>query len=692
MSLDTHSHFTQCGLRGIERIPYGLHACHFYRDRDDLIAALVPFFIAGLRANERCLWVTAPPLPAREAIQALRAAWGGADDAVQTGALRVLDFDHWYESSVGLRGDAVVELWLKEEERALAEGYDGLRITGNTSFLEDGDWPAFMEYEAVVSDRFSGRRIVALCSYALDQCDDLRKAEILRIHHCAFDRPDGDWQVAIGDHTPPRKKRRIQKQSAPTPDYAATAGSFAALASLDQAALDAMPQAVYLCAADGTVERFNRLAAELWGRTPEAGCPQERFCGSFRLRRLDGSVLPHDQCPMAVALKSGESFHGQEVVVEQPNGQRRTVLVNIAALKDANGRVNGAINCFQDVSQRKQAEESRRRLTMDLLSVSQAIADNERRFREMIDALPAAIYTTDAAGRVTHFNPAAVALSGRTPELGTDRWCLSWKLYRPDGSPLPHDECPMALALKEGRTIRGEEIIAERPDGSRAWVAPYPTPLKDANGAVVGGINMLVDITEQREAERQLRLMVGELGHRVKNTLAVVQAIARQTLSDLSEEDRSAFEGRLMSLGRAHSLLTQQEWDFADLSGIVRELAEHDPRIAIEGPSVRLTPTLAINLSMALHELCTNATKYGALSSEHGRVSIAWGVAQAPRRLVLIWTETGGPPVAKAKRCGFGTRMIELAIGGEVGGSAHLDLRKDGVVCSIEAPLRETEG
>jgi PAS domain S-box-containing protein len=136
-----------------------------------------------------------------------------------------------------------------------------------------------------------------------------------------------------------------------------------------------------------------------------------------------------------------------------------------------------------------------------------ALGESERRFREMIDALPAAIYTTDAEGRITHFNPAAVEFSGRVPELGTDRWCVCWKLFHPDGTPMPHDTCPMALALREGRATHGAEAIAERPDGSRVWFMPYPTPLRDADSRIVGGINMLIDISERkREEEVRARL------------------------------------------------------------------------------------------------------------------------------------------------------------------------------------------
>ncbi|HET6630358.1 MAG TPA: GAF domain-containing protein [Woeseiaceae bacterium] len=127
----------------------------------------------------------------------------------------------------------------------------------------------------------------------------------------------------------------------------------------------------------------------------------------------------------------------------------------------------------------------------------------ERSFREIIDRLPAAIYTTDAEGRLTHYNRACVDFSGRTPELGTDHWCVTWKLYYPDGRPMPHADCPMAVALKEGREVRGEQAIAERPDGTRIWFEPYPIPLRDDRGAIVGGVNMLVDITDIKEAQAE---------------------------------------------------------------------------------------------------------------------------------------------------------------------------------------------
>jgi PAS domain S-box-containing protein len=142
---------------------------------------------------------------------------------------------------------------------------------------------------------------------------------------------------------------------------------------------------------------------------------------------------------------------------------------------------------------------STRCFTVDVTAQERALAalrESERRSREVLDALPAAVYTTDAAGRITYYNDAAVELSGRRPELGSDQWCVTWRLCWPDGTPLPHDECPMAVALKECQPIRGVEAVAERPDGTRVPFLPYPTPLRDASGAVMGAVNMLVDLTD----------------------------------------------------------------------------------------------------------------------------------------------------------------------------------------------------
>src|SRR5687768_4943484 len=134
-------------------------------------------------------------------------------------------------------------------------------------------------------------------------------------------------------------------------------------------------------------------------------------------------------------------------------------------------------------------------------TAAEAILADRDSFHELLDDLPAAVYVTDAAGTITYFNAACVALAGRTPRLGDDKWCVSWKLFTTDGKSLPHEECPMAVALREMRPVRDAEAIAERPDGSKVQFVPYPTPLFDDEGKLVGAVNLLLEVTQQRKPE-----------------------------------------------------------------------------------------------------------------------------------------------------------------------------------------------
>ncbi|WP_426233045.1 chemotaxis protein CheB [Pararhizobium sp. DWP3-4] len=203
------------------------------------------------------------------------------------------------------------------------------------------------------------------------------------------------------------------------------------------------------------------------------------------------------------------------------------------------------------------------------------------------------------------------------------------------------------------------------------------------------------DITERRRAEEHREVLVGELNHRVKNTLAVIQSIASQTLGQAStiEGARTAFSARLINLAKAHDVLTRENWDGADLVDIVTDTAEphaEGNRFQIEGERVRLGPSASLAISMAVHELCTNAAKYGALSTEAGKVAIVWRLVGEgkDRRLNFTWSESGGPPVERPNRKGFGSRLIERALAQELGGTVNVTYEPSGVVCTIDAPMR----
>jgi len=189
------SHITDCGLPGIKEIPYGVHMCHFYEGRADLAAALVPYFMAGLRNNERCLWITAEPLGEAAAKAALQAAGVDVEAAQRKGSLTIRDHAQWYGDGHALTADEIIERWFAEEARALADGYAALRITGNTSFLTPATFPAFMEYEHRLAESLPGHRIVTLCSYPRSRSAPSDVLEVVRNHDCTLDHPDGGWQI-----------------------------------------------------------------------------------------------------------------------------------------------------------------------------------------------------------------------------------------------------------------------------------------------------------------------------------------------------------------------------------------------------------------------------------------------------------------------------------------------------------------
>lgn len=238
--------------------------------------------------------------------------------------------------------------------------------------------------------------------------------------------------------------------------------------------------------------------------------------------------------------------------------------------------------------------------------------------------------------------------------------------------------------------------------GQIRWHRIVVTPRHLSDGQRVwDGIQ--IDITDHKRAEERLRLLVNELNHRVKNTLATVQSLAAQSFSktgtpadEIMAGSRHAFDSRLFALARGHDLLTQESWEGANLSDVLRQAfapyrraPEKDDIISFDGPDLRLPPAIALSLSMAMHELCTNALKYGALKNPDGKISVAWTIADnaGEPRLMMRWQERGGPPVAAPSRKGFGSRLIEQGLARELNGKVELVFERSGLVCMIDVPL-----
>lgn len=313
--------------------------------------------------------------------------------------------------------------------------------------------------------------------------------------------------------------------------------------------------------------------------------------------------------------------------------------------------------------------------------------------RAIVDAAPNLIYAKDVAGRMLLANGPVLDLIGRPwaeVEGRTDAEFLD-DLAQAEAV-MANDRRVLAAGLMEEL----EEPVGEREGRPRVWLSTK-APMRDPEGRVVGLVGVSVEITRRKRAEEKLRLLVDELNHRVKNTLATVQSTASLTLREADPVLRRNFEARLFALAAAHDILTREHWEGANLHDVVAGvLAPHDGpaggrgggRFDVAGPAVRLRPRAALALAMGLHELATNAMKHGALSRDGGRVGVRWDVAEgnAPR-LRLAWTESGGPPVAPMTRPGFGTRLIERSLAHDLGGPVTLDFAPAGLRCVIEAPL-----
>lgn len=340
--------------------------------------------------------------------------------------------------------------------------------------------------------------------------------------------------------------------------------------------------------------------------------------------------------------------------------------------------------------------------------VSDALVDADLMLRErtselqtVLDTVPVAVwFTYDPSGRQVIRNRFAAELmdvpSDHANPYGAPDPVIDTIAYK-DGEVVSREDRPLTKAMR-GELTDHEDFLYKLPSGNELILSSSARPIFDAHGKIVGAVQISLDITERRRAENQRRLLTKELNHRVKNNLAIVQALVQQTLRNAGDLDEAAqvVSERLAALSSAHDVLAKNAWMEGDLRTTIEAVVHaqaHPNRISIAGPEVSLAPGQVMAISLAVHELATNAVKYGALSNEDGRVSISWEVAAEAAgtngsELVVTWSELGGPPVTEPDRRGFGSRLLERITAGE-GGSAERAFPPTGLVCTLRLPRRD---
>jgi PAS domain S-box-containing protein len=370
---------------------------------------------------------------------------------------------------------------------------------------------------------------------------------------------------------------------------------------------------------------------------------------------------------------SGQVFR-EELRYWVADGSERIVDFAMHPIRDRSGAVMFLHPTGVDITERKQAEA--------------ALRESEQRLRwlaSIVESSDDAIVSKDLNGTITSWNRGAERVFGYTAEEAIDQ---------PITIVIPQDrqdeEREIITRIRRGERIDNFETVRQRKHGSLIVVSLTVSPVKNAEGKIVGASKIARDITEQKRTQEQIATLAREAEHRSKNLLATVQATVNFSQSDTPEGLKRAIEGRIRALANVHSLFVETRWIGAELSTLAtQELAPYsekdERRVLIDGPQVLLEPNAAQAIAVSLHELATNAAKYGALSLPNGQIDLKW-LHEADGRLVLRWREMGGPAVQMPTHQGFGTRIIERMIG-QLKGKARFDWRAEGLVCEIALQL-----
>jgi len=447
------------------------------------------------------------------------------------------------------------------------------------------------------------------------------------------------------------------------------------------------PVAIWSTDSSGVIQDFNRRSAELWGREPTVGDNNERFCGSVKMFRSDGSHMPYEQSPMADVL-SGKILEALDVQmhVERPDGTRVTAIVNIRPLKNQRGEVIGAINSFFDVTERHAAQE--------------AVRTSEARFRMLFDFIDEGFCTLEKLDtRVSEPSDFRYLSANASFEKQTGVGGVVGKTIR-EAFP---DEPQEWFDIYDAVMATGESIRFERDLASQGRTLElFAFRFEDEAVQKVGVI--FLDVSLRKHHKEQQELLLKEMDHRVKNLFAIVGGIV--TLSARSattpKELAQTVQGRLGALASAHQLIRPRHSTAeaprreSTLGELIRKAlspyahpagTSDSARTEIEGPEILVGAEAATNVALVVHELATNAAKYGALSVPGGRVRISWAVAEG--RLALSWKEEGGPVItAPPEREGFGSILARKSVSGGLRGDLTFHWNPDGLVVLLSA---ETE-
>jgi len=481
------------GIDIIGDIPWGTHFCQFYQTKEDLMDVLVPYFKAGLENNEFCMWVTSQPLDVKDAKEALRIAVPDLDTYLEKGQIEIIPYTHWYVQEGSFDSERVLKGWIEKLNQALEDGYEGLRLNGNTFWLEKKDWNDFVDYEEEVDRVIGNYQMIALCTYCLEKCNSTEIVDVVINHQFALIKREGKWDQIES----PKRKRAEETAIQAAKDWKYT--------------FDAVPDLIAIIDTEYRIVRANRAMAAKLGVTPE------ECVGLTCYHAIHGKNEPPSFCPHRQLLKD-RLEHTTEVHEDCLGGY---FLVSASPLHDSEGKLIGSVHVAHDISERKQAEE--------------ALIRSENEFRTLTENSPDLIARFDRQNRHLYVNPVSVEIYdhpqekviGKThSELGRD----------PEQIKFWEEHHEKVFATGEPETV---EFEYTSPQGKKYYFNTQIVP-EFVDGEVASVLAISRDITDIKEAEIRLKETLDNLEELVEDRTAQLKKAYRS----LKESEKGLAEAQ----------------------------------------------------------------------------------------------------------------------------------------------------
>jgi PAS domain S-box-containing protein len=447
------------GIDIIGDVPWGTHFCQFYQTKEDLIDLLVPYFKAGLENNEFCMWVTSYPMGVKDAKEALRKAVPDIDVYMEKGQIEITPYNHWYVKEGVFDSDRVLNGWIEKLNQALANGYDGLRLTENTFWLEKKDWNDFVDYEEKIDRVLENYKMIALCTYSLDKCNATEIIDVVANHQFALIKREGKWEQIESSKRKQAEETLLRKEK-----------------ELNEA------------------QRIAHVGSWYWDAKTDDNIVSDELLRIFNqdcppFQEQKGTMYPPESWERlnAAVQRAVQTGVGYELEIEalRGDGTKIWITTRSEAVRDTNGVVIGLRGTVQDITERKKTEEK--------------LKHSEKQYRTLGDTIPYGIWLTDADGYCTYVSNSFLELVDMSMEQVQK---FGWLHLLP-----PEDVQPTAdhwlHCIQTCENFEREHRFRAK-DGSYRNVLAIGRPIKNDEGIITGWVGLNLDITERKRAEEEL--------------------------------------------------------------------------------------------------------------------------------------------------------------------------------------------